>query len=195
MKAAFQSPDLRDDEYHLAKIALTYCLLPSRAVVKSIGGPVFPTIRNRGKRIETGYVNGRRVMYDDNTTPRWALLWTHGYTKVAHPKGWTFAHVWDESGNPEAYTHLANLVMMPECFASLSDKLGPLVSYLRYHSQSVYQWRPEDRSSVEKPERYDQIEWNYFEPIPDPGDAVRTRLTELNNQRVIKIRKILGIQP
>lgn len=192
MKAAFQSPDLRDDEYHLAKIALTYCLLPSRAVVKSIGGPVFPTIRNRGKRIETGDVNGRRVMYDDNTTPRWALLWTHGYTKVAHPKGWTFAHVWDESGNPEAYTHLANLVMMPECFASLSDKLGPLASYLRYHSQSVYKWRPKHRPSVKKPDKFEQVEWTYFKSISNPQGAISDQLDRLKSKRVKIIRELMA---
>lgn len=198
MKTIFEPPDLEVDKFHLVEIALKHCLLPNRTVVKRTCNPVFPTIRNSGKRGEIGEAKSRKIMFDDNTTPRWALLWTHGYKTTAHPRnGWTFAHVWDESKDPDSYTHLANLVMIPECLASLSDKEGPLVSYLKYHSQSCYEWLPEDKPEIEKPERYDQIEWNYLEsnPDPDPGGAVRTRLIELNNKRVIKIREILGIQP
>jgi hypothetical protein len=43
----------------------------------------------------------------------------------------------------EAYTHLANLAMVPEPFASLTDKNGPLTVFLRWHAWEVYGWKPE----------------------------------------------------
>lgn len=195
MNENFDPKILPKDEFGLVKIAIKYCRLPNVKVVNDIKNPVFPTIRNTKKRLTIETIRGRSIMFDDNTTPRWALLWAHGYKKTDHPKGWTFAHVWDESQDPDAYTHLANLVMIPECLASLTDKQGPLVPYLRYHSQSCYEWLPEGKSEIEKPKRYDQIEWNYLESISDPGDVVHAQLIRLNNQRVIKIRDTLGIQP
>ena len=133
-------------------------------------------------------------MYDDNTTPRLALLWSHGWVQMAHPTGWTFAHVWDESDDPDAYTHPANLVMMPECFGSLSDKQGPLVLHLRHHADSVYGWRPANRSPVERLSGYDDLTWRYLDPVPDPLDRIRNRMANSNEKRMRVLRELLGWQ-
>ena len=111
-------------------------------------------------------------MYDDNTTPRWALLWSHAFNGTGHPKGWTFAHVWHQA-KPDAYTHVANLVLMPECFASLSDKAGPLVPA----SSCGYGLRLAHENRVEAPKGYDTLEWNYLDGHPD-GDQLVSRTHE-----------------
>ena len=155
----------REDAVALSSTAVRYCRLPHPDVVKRLGSAVFPVVRAKGGNGKRGTCdtikdrNGqdRIVMYDDNTTPRWALLWSHGLVQMAHPTGWTFAHVWDESDDPDAYTHPANIVMMPECFGSLSDKQGPLVLHLRHHAHLVYGWRPANCSPVERPSGYDDL--------------------------------------
>ena len=123
----FDSPILQpNDKSKIIQIAVRYCLLPHPDVVRNLDGAVFPVVRNnkrRGELEKDKTLFGECVMYDDNTTPRWAFLWAHGYLRASHPPGgWTFAHVWDESKNPKAYTHVANIVMLPEYLASLSDK-------------------------------------------------------------------------
>ena len=118
-----------NDQAIIIQVAVSYCWLPNPEVVCELKEAVFPVVRDTKKRGKEKFVEkyGKSVLYDDNTTPRWAFLWSHGYLKTSLPSsGWTLAHVWAKSKDPEAYTHLANLVMMPECLASLSDKEGPL---------------------------------------------------------------------
>ena len=188
-------PDIRcEDAITLSRIAVHYCRLPNPHVVQQLRGAVFPVVRDSGKRMKIGMENGRRVMYDDNTTPRWALLWSHGCGKTGqYPEGWTFAHVWNESKDPDAYTHVANLVMMPECFASLSDKLGPLVPLLRHHAAAVYGWWPvgKDDSVGTPPPGYDGLKWNYLDAYADPRGFIQNQLRRLNSQRVKSLRDLL----
>ena len=187
-------PDISEDVLGLVKISVRHCRLPHPAVVKCMDGVVFPAIRGRleqrGKCL-TGTIDGQKIMYDDNTTPRWALLWSHGFSTMSHPKGWVFAHVWDDVKNPEAYTHLANLVMLPESFGGLSDKQGPLVPYLRYHAEATYGWRPDSKDSVAKPPGYDDLVWNYLDSIPDPRGFMRERMSKSSEKRVKLLRELL----
>ena len=187
-------PDISTDAAALCRIVVPYCRLPNPHVVKQLRGAVFPVVRDSGKRMQIGMENGRRVMYDDNTTPRWALLWSHGCGKTGHyPEGWTFAHVWNESKDPDSYTHVSNLVMMPECFASLSDKRGPLVPLLRHHAAAVYGWWPagKDDSVGTPPPGYDGLKWNYLDSYADPRSFIQNQLHRLNNQRVESLRDLL----
>jgi len=141
----------------LIEIFARYCWLPDANTVKSFGtSAVFPTVRaGNGKKRLTAEDG---IMFDDNTTPRWALAWTHGLKGKG--EGWMICHVWDKSDS-STYTHLANLALVRECFGSLTDKNGPLVNYLRYHAAVHYNWRP-DGKSIEKPVYYDEIKWNYL---------------------------------
>lgn len=194
-KNQLHPPDISKDMLDLARIAVRHCRLPHPAVVKRMNGAVFPVIRGRleqrGKCL-TGTIDGRKIMYDDNTTPRWALLWSHGIDIMSHPKGWVFAHVWGDVKNPDTYTHLANLVMLPESFGGLSDKQGPLVPYLQYHAEATYGWRPTNRNPIVKPVGYDDLTWNYLDSIPDPRGFVRERMSKSNAQRVKLLRELLG---
>jgi hypothetical protein len=137
----------------LAVIAAAHCWMPHRDVVAACGGAVFPTIRasSTAPRMTVAAVAGRQLMHDDNMTPRWAFLWSHGIGETGHPKGWTFALVLGDARDPDAYTNLANVVLMPEVLASLSDKVGPLCGFLRYHAQTVYGWKPKGAAEFPNP--------------------------------------------
>ena len=188
----FKSPPRLDlDAASLAEIATKHCKLPHPETVRACSSAIFPTIRDqklRGRLDETG-----SIYLDDNVTPRWALFWTHGIGQTHHPSGWTIAHVWGVPKDPTAYTHLANLVLMPEALASLSDKNGPLSQYLQYHAQSVYSWSPQGCPAVTKPSNYDALSWQYFQPYPDPLGFVADRMKTLKNQRVYHLRPLMGL--
>ncbi len=116
---------------------------PASGVVVADGTILTNAHNVHGDAVAVTFADGRTVgMYDDNTTPRWAFFWAHGIPETAHPSNRTFAHVWEGADNIGAYTHLANLVMVPEPFASLTDKDGPLTGFLRWHAWTVYRWKP-----------------------------------------------------
>lgn len=185
--------DLGNDAIELVRIAARHCLMPHPDTVGCWNGAVFPSVRDQKARITAGEHEGRPIMRDDNVTARWALLWSHGISATHHPKGWTFAHVWGAVKDPDAYTHLANLVMMPEYLASLSDKNGPLARYLQHHAWRRYGWRPTGFDEPAEPEAFDSIAWQYLPACSDPCGFVRQRLMGLNNQRATLLRPMMGL--
>jgi hypothetical protein len=130
----------------LCKMVAETSWFPHPDTVKAFGQEVFPTVRARGtnkKRCDRIIENGETIgMYDDNYTPAHALLWSHGL-RGGNRKGWCFAHVWQDADEMSSYTHLANLALIPECFAAMTDKDGPLTSFLRWHAWTVYKWKPQ----------------------------------------------------
>ncbi len=184
-----RAPDLKEDVAVIATIAVRHCRLPHPDVVTKCQEAVFPTIRDQQRRgtLDTE----RRLLLDDNVTPRWALFWAHGMAQTHHPRGWTIAHVWKATKDPSAYTRLANLCLMPECLGSLSDKDGPLCRFLEYHAWNVYGWHPTHASPPEPPPGYCDIQWKYLDPYPDPLGFIRKRLATLNNQRVSVLRYLM----
>ena len=185
-------PILGDDAQSIAVIALRHCMLPHPETVIKFSGPVFPTIRDQKNRLQVDHDRG--LLLDDNVTPRWALFWSHGIGATHHPKGWTIAHVWACPKDPEAYTHLANLTLLPESLGSLSDKGGPLCQFLEYHAYSVYDWMPKEFQKPQKPEGFDEISWQYFTPIENAKNFVHDRVMNLNNQRVKALRPLMGLE-
>lgn len=170
----------------LVSIFAATCWLPHPEVVSDFDGAVFPSVRGRkgNKREGIKTVNGLDVaMYDDNTTPRWAFLWSHGITSTKHPSSRTFAHVWESGDDVDAYTHLANIVMALEPLAGLTDKNGPLSKYLRWHSWSVYKWKPNDTTEPTKPSGYENVSWRYLPKIENARSFLIQRFRTLNNGR------------
>lgn len=185
---------LGEDALALVRIAAARIYLPHPSTVKLFPQAVFPTIRNPRKREQPVEKDGQIIgMYDDNTTPRWALFWTHGIPgKSKQPsQGWTISHVWNRSKDIEAYTHLANLALLPEYFGSLSDKQGPLTHYLRYHAWHAYQWKPADVEEPNKPEGYDEVSWSYFDPVDDPAGFLRAEFSKGNCGRCKTMRPLM----
>ena len=120
-------------------------------------------------------------MFDDNATPSWALLWSHNIQ--GRRQGWTVAHVWAETNCNHSFTHLANRALIPECFGTLTDKTGPLTTFLRCHAWKVYHWKRAAQAEPTMPDGYDSINWRYFETVPDPMKLIFQRLRKLNNKR------------
>jgi hypothetical protein len=127
-------------------------------------------------------------MYDDNTTPTWTLVWAHGM-KLGNRKGWSFAHVWPVN-SLYCYTRLANLALVPECLAGLTDKDGPLTEYLRWHAWREYCWKPEEKTTPDMPSGYDELRWTYFSPISDPRAFIAEQFHKADNERSRALRRL-----
>ena len=168
----------------LAQMVAKTSWLPHPDTVRALGGAVFPTVRARKGFPRCSHVteNGQPIgMFDDNATPSWALLWSHNIH--GRQQGWTVAHVWAETDCIQSFTHMANLALIPECFGTLTDKTGPLTTFLRWHAWRVYQWKPAQHAAPTKPDGYDSIAWRYFENVPVPKAIILQRLKKRNNQR------------
>ena len=176
----------------LAQIVAQTSWLPHRETVAKFKRALFPTQRKKsdaqiGKPIhQDGTVIGQ---YDNNSTPTWALAWTHGM--AGDKTGWTIAHVWPSSEDIKGYTHLANLVLVPEALSTMTDKTGPLTAYLRWHSWKVYGWKPDGAYAPEEPEVYAQIKWRYLTEIEDPVRTVAAKLKESKDKRLISLIPIM----
>lgn len=184
-------------EYHLAlaQMVASTSWLPNLEVVKALRSAVFPTVRRRKNYAMFSYVleNDKPIgMYDDNATPAWALLWSHGIT--GRRKGWTVAHVWPETDCMQSFTQIANLALIPECFGTLTDKMGPLTTFLRWHAWHVYRWKPTQHAEPAKPEGYDSITWRYFESVTEPRSLILQRLRTLNNRRTRILLQLMESQ-
>lgn len=191
MSDPFHLSDLGPDRVPLVTIALKHCLFPDAATVALFRGAIFPTIRDQRNRITVEERDGREVMLDDNVTPRWAILWAHGQRpSPSRHAGWTVAHIWPASKDPDAYTHLANLCLMPEYFGSLSDKEGPLCAYLRYHAWDCYGWT-HGGEPPHRPEGYEQLTFRYLPPVADPARFVANEVVRLDNQRLRLLRPLM----
>ena len=186
-------PSLEAHALPFAKIVAATSYLPHPDTVKNLGGAVFPTARARKlhPRLSTISLAGETVgMYDDNATPAWALFCSHGL-EGTRPKGWTLSHVWPHCDDIRTYTHLANLILIPEPLAALTDKQGPLTGFLRWHAWQAYGWKPDKATLPSKPTGYDGVTWRYLEKIDDPRESVRRRLEAADNQRTRVLRPIM----
>jgi hypothetical protein len=185
----------RLDDYFpsLCRMVAETSWLPHPDTVRAMGRAVFPTSRARKDhpRFEPILHDGRKIgMYDDNTTPTWALLWTHGIVGGSRT-GWAFAHVWTASDDVNSYTHPANLAMVPECLASLTDKSGPLTAYLRWHAWTSYGWKPDHVAQPDMPTGFTDLEWRYFAKFDEPRSFIARRIAKLDNARIRFLRPIM----
>ena len=136
--------------------------------------------------------SGKAVgMYDDNTTPTRAVLWAHGAV-LGNRRGWGFAHIWPACDDVESYTHLANLAIVPECFASLTDKDGPLTDYLKWHAWTVCGWKPSHVAPPQMPADYNADLWRYLPKFDRPKSFIAKRVSELDNERVRILRPVMA---
>ena len=195
--AKIQIPKIKSLQvYHrdLVRIVAETSWLPHQRTVRAFRTHVFPTARQRKQHLLFSFIkrgNTKIGMYDDNTTPRWALFWAHGIRATYHPGKWTFAHVWPGADDITTYTHLANLAMVPECLMNLTDKEGPLTEFLQWHAWDIYDWKPKSAKEPRKPEGYDKVRWNYLDYVANPKDLVSERINGLNNQRIRILRPVM----
>jgi hypothetical protein len=171
----------------IALMAAQFCRLPDCDTVKTFGKAVFPTQRKTAQRgsLIIDKSNKKIGMYDDNTTPRWALCWSHGIIGGDKAlKGWHVAHVWNKCNNVHCYTRLENLLLVPAAYAGLTDDDGPLTPYLRYHAFDAYEkWHPECKQRPEKPEDYDAFSSARQYLHAEGGNARERVLTQLKKSQ------------
>jgi len=91
--------------------------LPNPETVLSLKRAAFPTARARKLRPRFSRIveNDEAIgMYDDNTTPRWAIRWAHGIPGKG-PQGFGYAHVWQASDGSVANSGVtAELLTRPQ---------------------------------------------------------------------------------
>lgn len=190
MKTKLPSIDYKgEDARAIALLAGRLCLLPDKKTVGQFKKAVFPTQRKTALRATPiiDESNKEIGMWDDNTTPRWALRWSHGVQGGNRAlKGWHVAHVWNNCNNVQCYTRLENLLLVPAAYAGLTDDDGPLTPYLRYHAFKAYGWWPKGQPPPKKPSEYQKFtsEWRYLCAASGSArERVLTRLRKSQSER------------
>jgi hypothetical protein len=187
-------PDVEDlSEYYITLVPMVArtSWLPNRDTVKALQGAVFPTSRYKSGHGRFSHIEENGVivgMYDD--TPEWAMFWAHGLTGTRQ-RGWTIAHIWPASDDICSYTEVANLALVPEPFASLTDKDGPLAAFLRWHAWEAYGWKPKQQADPTKPNGFDDISWRYLRGEESPRALIRKQIYRRNNERTRILRPIM----
>jgi hypothetical protein len=159
-----------------AAVAHHTVFLDPATVAQTGGGALFPVIRNAARRGDIDVVDGRKVMYCDNTSPTLAFLWAADRSNGPDIQ---FNHVWSRSSDPDCYTALWNLCCTPAFLAKTSDTHGRIVELLRYHSYHLYGHKPLDAAAPTLPDGYESLEWAAMPP-PAANLQQSLRLRMLN---------------
>ena len=150
----------------------------SDTVAQTRGDAVFPVIRNPNRRGELTEVEGRRVMFDDNTTPTLALLWASRRKKGPDVQ---CNHVFGDPRNPATYTALWNLCVTPAFLAKTTDGSNhpEVLAALRYRVVDLYGFWPNGEECPPKPGGYNTLAWAEMpEPVGDLEAELRARLAQ-----------------
>jgi hypothetical protein len=155
----------------------------SRAVFRTIRG------RRRGEIVEG-------MMEDDNASPAEAFEFGTGFRRRAGSDV-QCCHLYAASTDPDAYTDIRNIFMVPQCLAKLTDSQAatlPTVHalhVLRYRAYILYGYCGPSRSSAPiEPEGFEALAW--AEPIGAGVGAAdlerrwRRRLESRRKDRVTK---------
>jgi hypothetical protein len=133
---------------------------------------VYPDVR-RSKRAQ-GEVRRTRgadgAKLDDNTIANRIAKQAMGVTGLA--KAFAVCHIWPDSCYDVRYhTSLANLVLLPQALATLSDHNAAVIAALQYRAFELYGWHPRESAAPTRPQRYPS---NWRSPQPAPaGRAAR----------------------
>ncbi|MBL0049701.1 MAG: hypothetical protein IPP32_16585 [Bacteroidetes bacterium] len=98
---------------------------------------------------------------DDNSIANKAIKIALGGSVA--PKSFTVCHIVDRTAyNPEYYSSLANLVLIPAGLHAITDFHPEVKRVLQYHSHVLYKIKI--GGSISKPSNYDSLKFN--EPMP-----------------------------
>jgi hypothetical protein len=180
----------------LVRVVARYCLFLDPATVGQAvgdgGEAIFPIVRGGGpKRGTFGQAtDGTAVMFDDNTAPAHAFLWSAQRAPDSYSQ---LNHVWECAQDPKAYTALWNLCYTPFFLAKLTDKPGPVRDAVRFHAWTRFGRLPRGIDEPRKPDGYDEVEW--LAPPPPADDlehVLRARLAKSPKSRTAKCVEQLG---
>lgn len=118
------------------------------------------------------------VRFDDNTYANGAIK--RALRHAGEFVGFATCHVWPNSCYDQRYhTVLANLILVPQALASLTDHDPHVVNCLKYRSWELYEWKPEGEQAPEKPEGYPT---NWQEPV---ASRARRSIRIRDDQRAV----------
>lgn len=161
-----------------AAVAAHTVFLSPETVAQTGGSALFPVIRVRGGRRGTvgAAPDGRPVMFDDNTVPTDAFLWSAGRSNGPDVQ---FNHVWSRPYDPEIYTALWNVCATPAFLAKTTDGSNhpDVQAALRYHAFWAFRCAPAGEPVPIEPPGYGDLVWAPFPPpIVDLEGELRRRL-------------------
>lgn len=142
-------------------------------------GAYFPNMR----RYRGGAGERRRQIcgndfLDDNTYANRAIKQAIGMGKVV---GFEACHIWPQSCyDTNCHTVIANLVLVPQPLAGLSDHDPEIQAALQFRAYELYSWHPTQHARPKKPEFYPTT-WR--EPMPFTPKAARA----LANRRLKRV--------
>jgi len=141
-----------------AAVAEHTIFLHEEVVAQTGNRALLPVIRLMARRgeIDQDPGSGRRVMYDDNTTPASVFVWASGL-----PRGddMQINHTWQRSTDPDTYTALWNLNATPAFLAKLTDTHPGARAALRYRAFDLYGAKPAGEPDPAQPDGYEHLPW------------------------------------
>ncbi|HET9731930.1 MAG TPA: hypothetical protein VFP54_04565 [Acidimicrobiales bacterium] len=177
----------------VAAVAAHTLFLHPETVAQAGTGPLFPVVRDPNRRGQLGALpDGRKVLFDDNTTPSLAFLWAARRSKGPDVQ---YNHVWGDPRNVETYTALWNLCVTPAFLAKTTDGSNhpEVLTALRYRAFDLYGRYPDGEQPPDMPGDYHSLEW------PDPPERVddleatlRARLRDAPKCRAAVAARELG---
>lgn len=117
---------------------------------------------------------------DDNTTANRIAKQAMGLTGLA--KGFAVCHIWPDTCYDVRYhTSLANLILLPQALATLSDHDPTVVAALQYRAFELYGWHPREREAPTRPQRYPS---NWRSPEAAPAGLAARLVRRLSGSAV-----------
>ncbi len=105
------------------------------------------------------------IKLDDNSFANRVLKSALGFSSK-QLIGFAVCHIWPDTCYDVRYhTAIANLVLMPNALAGLSDHHPGIQAALQYHAYKIYDWHPEGEKEPENPDNYPE-NWQVPEPKP-----------------------------
>lgn len=139
---------------------------------KNSGGNVYASwdccTRVRDTSVKKGTLLPNGCIADDNTYAnraiKEAVRESLGFpmTKMSTARSfhnYEACHVWDKPNEPEYYTSIMNLVLVPRAFGQLTDHNAAVKNMLRYEVYTRFGFLPKNEPKPVKPKFYDKIKW------------------------------------
>jgi hypothetical protein len=176
-----------------AAVAAHTLFLHPETVAQTYGKPLFRTIRDPGQRGVVGTLpDGSEIMFDDNTTPTLAFLWSAQRLKGPDVQ---FNHLWGDPRNPATYTALWNICATPAFLAKTTDGSNhpEALGLLRYRAFDLFGHFPAGEEQPSEPGGYDDLTWlEPPEPVSDLQGVLRTRMAASPKSRAAVSARRIG---
>jgi hypothetical protein len=176
-----------------AAVAAHTLFLHPDTVAQTNGQPLFRTVRDPAHRGAFGILSdGTEIMFDDNTTPTLAFLWSAQRLKGPDVQ---FNHLWGDPRNPATYTALWNLCATPAFLAKTTDGSNhpEVLGLLRFRAFDLFGHVPRGEEIPSKPAGYEDLTWpEEPEPVADLEATLRARLASSPKSRAAVSARRLG---